>query len=84
MDLKSKIIKQPLISEKGTDLGTFDKYIFLTHSEANKKQIKEAIEGIYKVHVTAVNIVRNKKKGHEYKKAIITIQQGEIIDATPH
>ncbi len=84
MDLKSKIIKQPLISEKGTDLGRADKYIFLTHGEANKRQIKEAVEGIYKVHVTAVNVIRNKKKNHEYKKAIITIKHGEIIDVIPH
>jgi len=84
MDLKSKIIKQPLVSEKGTDLGALDKYIFLTHANANKKQVKEAIEGIYKVHVTKVNIVKNEKKGHEYKKAIVTIKAGETIDATPH
>jgi len=84
MDLKSNIIKQPLITEKGTDLGKMDKYIFLAHSGANKNQIKEALEGMYKIHVTDVNIVRNRKKGHEYKKAIITIKQGETIDVIPH
>ena len=84
MDLKSKIIKQPLITEKGTDLATFDKYIFLAHSDANKRQIKEALESMYKIHVTDVNIIRNRKKGHEYKKAIVTIKQGETIDVIPH
>ena len=84
MDLKSKIIKQPLISEKGTDLGAIDKYIFLTHASANKRQVKEAIEGIYKVHVMDVNIIRVKKKANEYKKAIVTIKSGETIDVIPH
>ena len=84
MDLRSKIIKQPLISEKGTDLGAHNKYIFLTHSAANKNQIKEAVEGIYKVHVTDVNVMRNKKKSNEYKKAIVTIKEGETIDVIPH
>lgn len=84
MQLQSKIIKQPLISEKGTDLSRLDKYIFLAHPNANKKQIKEAIEGIYKVHVTQVNIVRNKHKADGYKKAIITIKEGELIDVVPH
>ena len=60
MDLKSKIIKQPLITEKGTDLAAQDKYIFLAHGEANKRQIKEALESMYKVHVTDVNIIRNR------------------------
>ena len=84
MDLKSKIIKQPLITEKGTDMSSLDKYIFLAHSDANKKQIKEALESMYKIHVTDVNIIRNRKKGHEYKKAIVTIKQGETIDVIPH
>ncbi|MCR4261140.1 MAG: 50S ribosomal protein L23 [Candidatus Colwellbacteria bacterium] len=84
MDLKSKIIKQPLISEKGTDMSAQDKYIFLTHAAANKRQVKEAIEGIYKVHVVDVNILRVKKKANEYKKAIVTIKSGETIDVVPH
>ena len=84
MDLKSKIIKQPLISEKGTDLGAHDKYMFLVHGDANKRQVKEAVEGIYKVHVMAVNVVRNRKKSQEYKKAIVTIKAGETIDVIPH
>lgn len=84
MDLKSKIIKQPLISEKGTDLGAHDKYIFLAHGDANKRQIKEAVEGIYKVHVLDVNVIRNQKKSDEYKKAIVTIKEGETIDVIPH
>ena len=84
MDLRSKIIKQPLISEKGTDLGRADKYIFLVHGDANKNQVKEAVEGIYKVHVMDVNVIRNKKKSQEYKKAVVTIKEGETIDVIPH
>jgi large subunit ribosomal protein L23 len=84
MDLKSRTIKQPLISEKGTDLSASDKYIFLVNPDSNKKQIAEAIEHIYKVHVVKVNVMRNRHKYHEYKKAVVTIKEGETIDTVPH
>jgi len=84
MDLKSRIIRQPLISEKGTDLSALDKYIFLVNPSANKKQIAEAIESIYKVNVVKVNVMRNRDKAHEYKKAVVTIKAGETIDVVPH
>ncbi|MDP3953351.1 MAG: 50S ribosomal protein L23 [bacterium] len=84
MDLQNKIIRQPLISEKGTDLSASDKYIFLVNPEANKKQIAEAIEKIYKIHVEKVNVIRNRKKANEYKKAVVTIKAGETIDVIPH
>jgi len=80
MQADKLLIKKPLVSEKGTDLSALDKYIFLVHPESNKKQIKEVIESIYKVNVIKVNIVRNRKKGDSYKKAIITLQKGETID----
>lgn len=84
MQLDKGLIKKPLISERGTDLANTDKYVFLIHAEANKVQVKQLIEGIYKVHVTKVNIIRNRNKGQEYKKAIVTIKAGETIDVLPH
>lgn len=77
-------IKKPLISEKGTDLAALDKYAFLVDPRANKNQVKEAIESIYKVNVVKVNIVRNRNKGDSYKKALVTLQQGQTIDVVPH
>ncbi|OGY56676.1 MAG: 50S ribosomal protein L23 [Candidatus Colwellbacteria bacterium RBG_13_48_8] len=84
MPSNKSLIKKPLISEKGTDLARLDKYIFLAYPKANKKQLKEAIEDIYNVHVVQVNIVRNKNRSHGYKKAVITLRKGETIDTVPH
>lgn len=82
------IIKRPWISEKATFLAEKGKYIFLVDPNAKGKQIKDAIENIYKVHVTGINIVRNRHKGDKggktMKKAIATLKKGETIDIMPH
>ena len=61
-----------------------NKYIFLVRPEANKTQIKKIIESIYKVNVTQVNVIRNRKKAEGYKKAIVTLRSGQTIDIVPH
>jgi len=78
------LIKKPWISEKATDLSENRKYVFLVDYRANKKQIKELIEDIYKVHVEKTNVVRVKNKGNDFKKAIVTLREGETIDIVPH
>jgi len=78
------LIKKPIISEKATDLSAAGKYVFLIHPKTNKKQVKELIEKIYTVHVTAVNIIRIHSRSQSYKKAIVTLKEGEkISDITP-
>ena len=84
MPSSKHLIKQPIISEKATDLAGLDKYVFLVEPNANKTQIKSAIEGIYKVNVEKVNVIRNRDKAHDFKKAIVTIKEGESIDVIPH
>lgn len=73
------LIKKPIISEKATDLSVAGKYIFLVHPKAQKKEVKELIEKIYKVHPVKVNIIRVKAKSPTYKKAVVTLKEGENI-----
>lgn len=83
MLLNRLLIKKPIISEKATDLSAAGKYVFLIHPKTNKKQVKELIEGIYKVHLVSVNIIRVQSKSPTYKKAIVTLREGEAIDVIP-
>jgi large subunit ribosomal protein L23 len=73
-----------LISEKGTDMANLNKYLFLVHARANKKQIRQAVGSIYGVKVAGVNIICSKERGAEYKKAFVTLQPGQSIDIVPH
>ena len=86
------IIKSLLLTEKGTELGMLNKYLFSVDRRANKIEIKRAVEDIYKVKVTNVNtlIVSGKAKRvryqegktSEWKKALVTLLEGEKIDIT--
>ncbi len=89
------IIIKPVITEKMTDLGEkMNRYGFIVHREANKLQIKQAVEELYGVEVNSVNTMNysGKEKSRftksgaitgrtsAYKKAIITLAEGETID----
>ena len=86
------VIISLLRTEKGTELLPWNKYIFLVDIKANKLQIREAIEQIYKVKVTKVNacIVSGKPKRvrhqlgrtSDWKKAIVTLKSGDKIEVT--
>lgn len=87
-----QVIKRPLIfTEKGSLLREEDnKYLFEVDQRANKIQIKNAVETLFKVGVADVNtlIVRGKMRrmgrGHaktrNWKKAIVTLKDGESIE----
>jgi large subunit ribosomal protein L23 len=93
---REDIIRRPLITEKNTTLMEIGQYSFEVALEANKIQIKDAVETTFDVKVQAVNtlIVKQKKRsrvasrrggrisGHEaaWKKAIVTLQPGQRID----
>lgn len=81
------IIIRPLISEKSTDMMEENKYTFVVSKEANKIEIKKALEDIFGVQVKAVNTAnfKGKKKrlgrfreGRKpsWKKAVITLAEG--------
>jgi large subunit ribosomal protein L23 len=89
------IIIKPVITEKMTGMGEdLNRYGFIVHRKANKLQIKKAVEDLYGVEVVAVNTMtyRGKTKSRytqtgiisgktaSYKKAIITVAEGETID----
>jgi large subunit ribosomal protein L23 len=91
LHLYDKIIS-PLVTEKSTNLSEQNKIIFKVNSKANKKNLKQNIEKIFKVNVTKVNIINKKTRmkttrGKKvrvkgYKKAIITLKKGQNIDLT--
>lgn len=88
------ILKKPIVTEKMTDLNESGKYAFYVDKGANKVEIKKAVEKMYGVNVVKVNtsITSSKPKTRytktqiisgktpSYKKAIITVAEGEIID----
>lgn len=85
-----QIILRPIITEKNTNLMEINKYCFEVVRDANKPQIKRAIERIFNVTVLNVRTmnVRGKKRrrGREFgytaawKKAIVTLAEGEHIE----
>ncbi|MBI2592832.1 MAG: 50S ribosomal protein L23 [Candidatus Colwellbacteria bacterium] len=84
MSLNKLVIKKPQVSEKGTDISKFGKYVFLVDKYARDKQIKDSIEKIYSVKVLRVNIVNVNSQDKRLKKAIVTLKEGDKIDIVPH
>jgi len=86
------IIKALLRTEKSTSLEPAGKYLFRVSKEANKMQIKRAVEEIYKVKVHDVNsfiapgkmkrVRREAGKTPDYKKALVTLVKGQKIETT--
>jgi large subunit ribosomal protein L23 len=88
------ILRRPLVTEKVSALNEKGKYGFIVDIDANKVEIKNAVEKMYGVNVERVNTlsvmgkhkVRYTKAGvlagrkPNYKKAIVTLAQGEVID----
>jgi large subunit ribosomal protein L23 len=90
------VIRRPLITEKNTRLMEGGQYSFEVATEANKIQIRHAVEQTFNVKVKAVNTMNVKSKtrsrmasrrggrivGHEkgWKKAIVTLEPGHHID----
>ncbi len=89
------IMIEPIVTEKATRLtDKLNRYTFRVSPDANKFQIRSLVESLYGVKVVAVNtaVVRGKNKSRytksgllkgktsSYKKAIITVADGETID----
>ncbi|HLD27407.1 MAG TPA: 50S ribosomal protein L23 [Patescibacteria group bacterium] len=85
-----QVLLRPMITEKGTYLASENKYLFEVATRTNKLEIKKAINAVYGVWPTSVNIVclAGKKVRHgkvqgrtrDRKKAIVTLKKGESID----
>jgi len=83
-------LRRPLITEKYTALQAYGKYAFEVAGEANKTQVKEAVEKAFKVEVTAVNVMtvagKSRRLGRRllparsWKKAVVTLKPGDKIE----
>lgn len=89
------VIIKPIVTEKATNLTEkLGRYAFKVERNANKIEIKKAVEAAYGVTVVAVNteIVLGKSKSRytkaglisgkasDYKKAVVTLKEGDSID----
>ena len=85
------IISRPIVSEKGTQLLTENKYVFKVPLKVNKIEIKEAVQELFKVKVESVRTMhargKTKKwrgrdigKIRRWKKAIVRLKEGEVIE----
>ena len=84
------ILLAPVVSEKSYSLLDENKYTFLVATDANKTEIKIAVESIFKVKVTGVNTINRQGKKRrtrsgfgkrpDTKRAIVTVADGERID----
>lgn len=88
-----RILRTAHITEKATDLSGKDQYIFNVYKSANKNEVKKAVESIYGVDVVCVNMInippktrrvgKNFGKKPGYRKAIVSIKEGQKIELMP-
>lgn len=86
----TRVIVRPVVTEKSTDMGEFDKYVFEVAVDANKNEVKQAVEKFFGVKVLDVRTLNVKGKPKrlgrhmgrrkDWKKAIVTLQSGDKID----
>ncbi len=86
------VIIRPVVSEKSYGLLDNGVYTFVVHPDANKVEIRQAVESIFGVRVTSVNTLnrpgkrkRNRRnftfgKRPDTKRAIVTLHAGDRID----
>ncbi len=89
-----EIIKKPVVSEKSSEMNEKGKYTFIVDKDCNKIEIAKAVEKMYGVTVQDVNTIRYSGKVKSkymksrvvsgrrpaFKKAIITVKKGDMID----
>ena len=85
-----ELVRGPVVTEKATLISEHNQVTFMVPLDANKFEIKAAVEGLFKVKVTAVNTLRRKGKVKNFrgragkqgdaKKAIVTLAEGQSID----
>ena len=90
----SEVVLRPVISEKSMDQTQRGRYTFAVHDDANKFQIKAAVEELFKVTVLAVNVLttqskekrrgvgraRHKGRTSPWRKAVVTVAPGDKIE----
>lgn len=81
---------KPMVSEKSSFLAAEGKYVFIVHADANKIEIKKAVQRAYNVRVRDVNVINTRGKEvrfgrvrgrtKDWRKAIVTLEPGEKIE----
>ena len=84
------VLLAPVVSEKSYSLLDEGKYTFIVAPDANKTQIKQAVEEVFRVKVTGVNTLNRQGKRRrtrfgwgkrvDTKRAIVTLAEGDRID----
>ncbi len=84
------VIVAPVVSEKSYSLLDLNSYTFLVHPDANKTEIRQAVEKIWDVKVISVNTVNRKGKNKRFrqamgkrpdtKRAIVKLVEGDKIE----
>lgn len=84
-----RVLVRPIVSEKSSRLEKNRQFAFVVTTDANKVEIKKAVEKHYRVHVTGVNVVnvggkyvnrgRVVGKRKDWRKAYVTVKEGENI-----
>jgi len=92
MSIDYDVILSPVITEKATKLTETNQVVFRVAIDATKPAIAKAVADLFKVKVKAVNTVTVKGKRKlfrgkpfkrsDYKKAIVTLEEGQQIDVT--
>jgi large subunit ribosomal protein L23 len=86
-----RLIRRPLVTEKSTNLqGLRNQYTFEVHPEANKSEIRKAVETLFEVKVEKVNIVvvpgklrrflGRPGRTRPWKKAVVSLRKGDVIE----
>ncbi|MFO8101646.1 MAG: 50S ribosomal protein L23 [Dehalococcoidia bacterium] len=85
-----EVLRRPIITEKNSLMMDMNKYAFEVAADATKTQIKQAVEKIFNVKVTAVNMItvpskprgfgRMKGQRSSWRKAIVTLKAGYKIE----
>ena len=88
--LATEVIIRPVVTERSFKLMEENKYTFEVAKNANKYQIRDAVEELFDVHVTNVNTMnvkpkpkslgRNSGYTRSWKKAIVTVADGDTIE----
>tara|TARA_Y200000002_G_scaffold177858_1_gene146573 strand:+ start:308 stop:598 length:291 start_codon:yes stop_codon:yes gene_type:complete len=84
------VVIAPIITEKATKISEKNQYVFKVKIDSNKKEIKQAIEKLFKVKIKKIKTIKIKGKSKifkgtkgrrsDYKKAIICLNKGENLD----
>jgi len=85
-----EVLRRPLVTEKNAALQAQGKYVFEVAGEANKEQVKQAVQKAFNVTVTQVNVITVPGKGRRargrwvispaWKKAVVTLKPGDKIE----